>query len=144
RSVAFIFMPRSALWRQKQWLAATAAICAVLILMWWIPARGAGEYWTHNWLLWNTTAFGWPRYQEALSTLRDLPWFLWPTWPFALLAVWRWRSWLTSPHMWIPLMFAAMPLATMVFQVDAFEPEYSLVALPAAVLAAFSLPPLRR
>jgi 4-amino-4-deoxy-L-arabinose transferase-like glycosyltransferase len=143
-AVAFIFVPRSALWRQKQWLAATAAICAVLTLMWWIPARGAGEYWTHNWLLWNTTAFGWPRYQEVLSTLRDLPWFLWPTWPFALLAVWRWRSWLTSPHMWIPLMFAAMPLATMVFQVDAFEPEYSLVALPAAVLAAFSLPTLRR
>src|SRR5690606_2835875 len=112
-AVIFVFTPRSALWHRKKWLALAAAICAALTLLWWIPARNLGEYWMHNWVLWNTSAFGWPRYQEVLSTLRDLPWFLWPTWPFALLAVWRWRSWLTAPHMWIPLMFAAWPLAAM-------------------------------
>src|SRR3546814_6968577 len=87
-------------------------------------------------MLGNISAFGWPQYQEVLSTLRDLPWFLWPTWPFALLAVWRWRSWLSAPHIWIPLMFATWPLIALLFQVDAFEPEYSLMAMPAAVLAA--------
>src|SRR3546814_14963031 len=95
-------------------------------------------------MLGNISAFGWPQYQEVLSTLRDLPWFLWPTWPFALLAVWRWRSWLSAPHIWIPLMFATWPLIALLFQVYAFEPEYSLMAMPAAVLAAFALPPLRR
>jgi 4-amino-4-deoxy-L-arabinose transferase-like glycosyltransferase len=98
----------------------------------------------HAWWLWNTDSFGWPPLGEALNTLRDLPWFLWPTWPFALLALWSWRAWLTSPHIWIPLMFAACPLAIMLFQTGAFEPEYSLMAVPAAVLAAFSLPTLRR
>ena len=143
-AIPFIFMPRSALWPEKKWLLLSALISTCVILLWWIPARSASEYWTNNWLLWNTTSYGWPSYREILSILRDLPWFLWPTWPFALLAIWRWRSWLLAPHIWIPLMFAAWPLLTMLFMVDAFEPEYSLMAVPAAVLAAFALPTLRR
>src|SRR5690606_28757975 len=99
-AVLFIFMPGSALWRQKKWLLISAVLSAALILLWWIPATHASEYWTRNWLLWNTTAFGWPDYHEILKALRDLPWFIWPTWPLALLAIWRWRSWLTAPHIW--------------------------------------------
>jgi 4-amino-4-deoxy-L-arabinose transferase-like glycosyltransferase len=41
-------------------------------------------------------------------------------------------------------MFAVWPLIVMTFLVNAFEPEYSLMAVPAAVLAAFALPTLRR
>ncbi|MBF6615264.1 MAG: glycosyltransferase [Candidimonas sp.] len=143
-AATFVFMPRSALWAQKKWLMLTAVISISLILLWWIPARQVGEYWIRNWVLWNSSSFGWPNFQEVLSTLRDLPWFLWPTWPFAILAIWRWRAWLASPHMLIPIMFALWPLLTMLFLVDAFEPEYSLMAVPAAVLAAFALPTLRR
>src|SRR5690554_24017 len=143
-AATFVFMPRSALWAQKKWLILTAVISISLILLWWIPARQVGEYWIRNWVLWNSSSFGWPNFQEVLSTLRDLPWFLWPTWPFAILAIWRWRAWLASPHMLIPIMFALWPLLTMLFLVDAFEPEYSLMAVPAAVLAAFALPTLRR
>ncbi|NYT59691.1 glycosyltransferase [Alcaligenaceae bacterium] len=143
-AVLFIFMPGSALWRQKKWLLLTAALSTFLILLWWIPAKNTSEYWTLNWLLWNTTAFGWPVYKEALTALRDLPWFLWPTWPLAILAIWRWRSWLTAPHIWLPLMFVVWPLVALVFLADSFEPEYSLLAVPSAILAAFSLPTLRR
>ncbi|QAA95430.1 glycosyltransferase [Pollutimonas thiosulfatoxidans] len=143
-AATFVFMPRSALWAQKKWLMLTAVISISLILLWWIPASQVGEYWIRNWVLWNSSSFGWPNFQEVLSTLRDLPWFLWPTWPFAILAIWRWRAWLASPHMLIPIMFALWPLLTMLFLVDAFEPEYSLMAVPAAVLAAFALPTLRR
>src|SRR5699024_2394808 len=35
-------------------------------------------------------------------------------------------------------------LVFMVFMTDVFEPEYSLLAVPSTVLAAFSLPTLRR
>ncbi len=143
-AVACAFAPRTALWQAKQWLVLAAAISTALIMLWWIPASNLGEFWTRNWLIWNFSSFDWPRYREVLSILRDLPWFLWPTWPFALLAIWRWRSWLAAPHIWIPLMFAVWPLAIMFFLVDAFEPEYSLMAVPAAVLAAFALPTLRR
>lgn len=143
-AVPCIFWPRSPLWASKKWLVVTAGLCIALILLWWIPARQAGPYWTDTWLLWNTTSFTWPHLGETLKVFRDLPWFLWPTWPLALLAIWRWREWLAAPHIWIPLMFLVWPLVVMLCLVDAFEPEYSLMAVPAAVLAAFSLPTLRR
>ncbi len=140
----FAFFPRSPLWPNKHWLIISAVIAAALILVWWIPASNQGPYWTRTWLLWNAQSFAWPRYGEILSILRDLPWFLWPTWPFGLLAIWSWRSWLFAPHIWVPLVFAACPLLVMFFLADPFEPEYSLMAVPVAVLAAFSLPTLRR
>jgi 4-amino-4-deoxy-L-arabinose transferase-like glycosyltransferase len=143
-AIPFIFMPRSALWHGKQWLIITAVVAISLVALWWIPAHQIGAYWMQNWWLWNINSFSWPRYETAISILRDLPWFLWPTWPFAILAIWRWRSWLASPHIWIPLMFAFWPLAFMFFLTDVFEPEYSLMAVPVAILAAFSLPTLRR
>src|SRR5690606_6722563 len=132
------------LWPQRHWLIASLAILLAAALAWWLPARAASEYWTQNWLLWNTSAIGWPDPAEILTTLRDLPWFLWPTWPFALMALWQWRAWVRAPHIWIPLMMLAWPLLIMAFMADAFEPEYSLLAVPAAVLAAFALPTLRR
>ena len=141
---AFLFTPRGPLWEAKHWLAVSVAVCATLILLWWIPAVRVSGYWTHNWWIWNVDSFAWPNYHEAFSVLRDLPWFLWPTWPFAILAIWRWRSWLSAPHIWIPFMFLLWPFVFMLFLVDPFEPEYSLMAVPAAVLAAFSLPTLRR
>lgn len=143
-AVPLAFVPRSALWPSKHWLIISAVIAASLILLWWIPASRLGPYWTQHWWLWNIHSFTWPRLHETLMVLRDLPWFLWPTWPFALLAIWRWRSWLYAPHIWIPLVFALCALLTMVFLADPFEPEYSLMAVPVAVLAAFSLPTLRR
>ncbi|MYN11558.1 glycosyltransferase [Pusillimonas sp. TS35] len=142
--VLFSFTPRSALWRHKTWLIVAATLCTAIILLWWIPARRLGEYWTHAWLTWNFSSYGFPAYREALSTLRDLPWFLWPTWPLAILAAWRWRGWYAAPHINIPLMFAAWPLASLFFLREAFEPEYALMAIPCAVLAAFALPTLRR
>ena len=140
----FIFTPGSALWQQRKWLGITVILSTALILLWWIPAKQASPYWTQNWLLWNTTAFSWPNYHELLKVVRDLPWFIWPTWPLALLAIWRWRSWLKAPHIWLPLMFAVWPLVLLVFLADSFEPEYALMAVPSAILAAFSLPTLRR
>lgn len=143
-AIPCLFIPRSALWPAKHWLIISAALALVLGLLWWIPAKNFSTYWVHNWWLWNLTSFGMPQYQAVLSVLRDLPWFLWPTWPFALLAIWRWRTWLFAPHIWIPLMFMVWPFIIMLFLADAFEPEYSLMAVPAAVLAAFALPTLRR
>lgn len=143
-AVPFAFAPRSALWPAKHWLIVAAVIATSMILLWWIPASHLSPYWVENWWLWNVNSFGWPQSAALISILRDLPWFLWPTWPFALLAIWRWRSWLYAPHIWIPLMFAVWPLAVMCFLADPFEPEYSLMALPVAVLAAFALPTLRR
>lgn len=140
----FAFRPRSPLWQHRKWLALALLLAVALCLAWWIPARQASTYWTDHWWHWNTSSFAWPHHSNIITLLRDLPWFLWPTWPFALLAIWRWRAWLAAPHIWVPLMFLIWPLLVMLVLDDVFEPEYSLMAVPAAVLAAFALPTLRR
>lgn len=140
----FSFRPANDLWAQKKWLLLSAGIALVMGLLWWLAAKNAGPYWTRQWWRWHTDSIGLPSYRSALSMLRDLPWFLWPTWPFALFALWRWREWISAPHIWVPLMFAAAPLLSMLLLADVFEPEYSLLAVPSAVLASFALPTLRR
>ncbi|HLU14427.1 MAG TPA: glycosyltransferase [Burkholderiaceae bacterium] len=138
------FRPANGLWKQKQWLAVSAAIGLVMGLAWWLAARHVGQYWAYQWKLWHTDLIGLPNIRSVLSMLRDLPWFLWPTWPFALIAVWRWRDWISAPHIWVPLVYAVVPLVFMACLTDVFEPEFALLAVPSAVLASFALPTLRR
>lgn len=131
---------------RRQWrcLPIAIAIAAALFLLWYIPAQRLSPYWVEQWWYWHSSSYTWPRYQAVFSVLRDLPWFLWPTWPFAIMAIWQWRSWLKAPHIAIPLAFTVWPLVSMLFLVDPFEPEYALMAVPCALLAAFALPTLRR
>ncbi|WP_322997072.1 glycosyltransferase [Castellaniella sp.] len=140
----FIFLRHGPLAQARQWLILSLLIGAGLALLWWIPARTFGPYWTTQWLRWSAHAFSWPSARAWLSIVRDLPWFLWPTWPLALLALWRWRGWFNAPHIRIPLGFALAAFAVLLANSDPFEPEYSMLAIPSAVLAAFALPTLRR
>ncbi len=138
------FYPRSALGAQRRWLPAIALVTALLILAWWIPATHTSEYWVRNWKLWNLNNFAWPDLADLLRTLRDLPWYLWPTWPLALLAIWRWRAWLFSPHVWLPLCLMICAMLLLIFIDEPSEAEFVMLSVPCAVLAAFSLPTLRR
>lgn len=139
-----IFLPGGPLAQARKWLVLSVLISASLILLWWIPARSISPYWTASWLLWTKHAFSWPNTRAWFSIARDLPWFLWPTWPLALLALWRWRGWFGAPHIRIPLGFALAALILLLINSDPFEPEYSTLAVPSAVLATFALPTLRR
>jgi 4-amino-4-deoxy-L-arabinose transferase-like glycosyltransferase len=65
-------------------------------------------------------------------------------WPLAVLAVWRWRSWIYAPHIWLPLTLLACSTLLLFGLDEASDSEYVLLAVPCAVLAAFSLPTLRR
>jgi len=138
------FHPRSALWPRARWLPCTVLLAAALILAWWIPATQSSDYWVRNWKAWNETSFDWTSLGTAGRTLRDLPWYLWPAWPLALLAIWRWRNWLYAPHIWLATMQAACA-ALLLFLLEApNDAEYAMLAVPCATLAAFSLPTLRR
>ena len=138
------FYPRSRLWKCRRWLPWTALLAALLILAWWIPASHSSEYWIRNWKTWNLSSFAIPTWHDTGRTLRDLPWYLWPTWPLALLAIWRWRAWLYAPHIWLPLTLLACSAAVLFGLEEATDSEYVLLAVPCAVLGAFSLPTLRR
>ncbi|RIY40937.1 ArnT family glycosyltransferase [Neopusillimonas maritima] len=143
-AIATAFLPTPVLRARLKWLGLSVLIGTLLCLAWWVPAQSLNPYWAQYWWLWNIESFTFPSWREVFSIFRDLPWFLWPTWPFALMALWQWRSWLRAPHVWLPLMFALWPFVTMLFLADSFEPEYSLMAVPFAVMAAFALPTLRR
>ncbi|AZV93128.1 glycosyltransferase [Bordetella sp. J329] len=128
----------------RQWLVAALALAALLFLAWYMPARAANPYWVDQWLGWNLGQFGAPKATVILRTLRDLSWFLWPTWPLALLALWRWRQWTAAPHIRLPASLAAGAVLCLLAMGEPFEPEFAMLVLPFAVLAAFALPTLRR
>lgn len=138
------FVPRSALWQRVRWLPWAAILATALILAWWIPASQGSDYWIRNWKIWNIASFSLPELSLSARTLRDLPWYLWPTWPLALLAIWRWRNWLFAPHIWLALMLLTTSCLMLFFLEDPNDAEYVLLAVPCAVLGAFSLPTLRR
>src|SRR5690606_5737359 len=79
----FVFWPGAALWAERKWLAISALICTAMILLWWIPVREFGPLWAGYYKLWTLDSLGWPHLDALARTGRDLPWFLWPTWPLA-------------------------------------------------------------
>jgi len=137
-----LVLPGAPLAHRRRWIVMALALAAAPVLVWYLPA--ADTYWMQQWRQWHASAYDWPRWQMLARMLRDLPWFLWPTWPFALLALWQWRRWLRAPHVAIPLTLLLLPFVHMLFLVNVFEPDYGLLVIPGAVLAAFALPTLRR
>jgi 4-amino-4-deoxy-L-arabinose transferase-like glycosyltransferase len=139
-----VFHPKGSLWPQRRWLLVSAVLTTALILAWWIPANEGSEYWVRNWKLWTQASFVVPELGGMLSVLRDLSWYLWPTWPLALLAIWRWRAWRFAPHMALPVPLLAMSALVLMFVDEPSDADFISLAIPCAVLAAFSLPTLRR
>lgn len=85
---------------------------------------------------------------EWQSMGRLFLWFTWPSWPLALLTIWRWRRQIfnarfSSMHLWVPICFVAAACAATL--TTAAADRSLLLALPAlAALAAFALPTLSR
>jgi 4-amino-4-deoxy-L-arabinose transferase-like glycosyltransferase len=143
-AVLLALLPRSSLWPLRHWVIGAIAAAVLLVLFWWLPTKLLHPDWFSAWAHWNAAHFGVPDYETALRPLRDLPWFLWPIWPLACIAIWQWRRWITAPHIWIPLAVALGVLLTLPVLIKSGEPEYMLFAAPLAVLAAFAVPTMRR
>ncbi len=75
--------------------------------------------------------------------------YAWPVWPLALISIVHWirhenaGAW-RAPHLCIPLGLFIAGLIYILFRVDANEHDLIVLIPPMAVLAAFSLPILRR
>lgn len=119
------------------------SIAILIALCWIVPAKNY-EYWWQHWQLWHLAQVNWPNLNKLLSSGRDLLWFLWPTWPLVIVALWQWRAWLRFAHIAIPFSLLMGPVVLLLSHQNAFEPEYSLLVVPFAALAAFALPTLRR
>jgi hypothetical protein len=80
---------------------------------------------------------------QVLAMFKEFAWFLWPCWPLVLLTMWRWRRQWLKRHIAAPVVV----LSTSLFSSMAMggSDRALLLGLPAlAVLAAFSLPTLKR
>ncbi len=113
-----------------------------------IALIGALDLW--RWRL-HTPAFNGATWQHLVTLLA---WFTWPTWPLALLTLWRWRRqiftqtqgtkrWVASRHLAWPVWFIIVTFTGTLFTTAG--DRALLLALPAlATLAAFALPTLKR
>ena len=143
-ALPFAFQKRSVLWSARYYAFSALVMAAALIALWWVPTMQAHPDWMKAWLHWNQLSFGLPEYENAVRPLRDLPWFLWPTWPLACLALWQWRRWTTAPHIWLPLSLVLGAVIMLLISPQSNEAEYVLFVCPLAVLAAFAIPTMRR
>ena len=51
-----------------------------------------------NWWRWNRSTVGAPAGENLLWLLRNVGWYAWPLWPFALWTIYSWRHYLRRPH----------------------------------------------
>ncbi|MFW8565852.1 ArnT family glycosyltransferase [Orrella sp. 11846] len=131
--------------RKKYLIAILICIISLIpfALWWWavqdVDPRLAQTWWQTNGITWGVGPF-----IQHLYPLRDLPWFVWPTWPLAIVAIWNWRKSLFTPHIWIPTAFVLSQSVIVLLQRDPGEMYYIAITIPSAMLAAFSIPTLRR
>jgi 4-amino-4-deoxy-L-arabinose transferase-like glycosyltransferase len=110
------------------WIAASAALAAAVA-----AALGA----------WGWRLGAYHDAAQVLALLKEFAWFLWPCWPLALLTLWRWRRQWLKRHIAVPVVVLSTSLLASVAMGG--SDRALLLGLPAlAVLAAFSLPTLKR
>ena len=113
-------------------------------LPFWLLASGvlaSLSAWGFNGWAWRVTVQLDAELPRQFFTL--LGWFCWPAWPLAMWTLWRWRAHWKRRHILLPLIAAAVPLATSLLM-DGSD-RALLLGLPAlAVLASFALPTLKR
>ena len=143
-ALCMIFILSNSLARTRGWLAWSLFLASMLVIGWWWPASEIQGSWMTHFIHWNATYYGLPEADALLRPIRDLPWFLWPTWPLAMIAIWNWRAWILSPHMLIPISFGASVMLMLFMTRDVGDMDFAMLVIPSAMLAAFSLPTLRR
>lgn len=139
-----IVLPNTPLAARRLQMAVVLILSLLLTLVWWLAVNTVNPVWAVEWWFWNRPQLQFSLIGDQGNAWRDLTWFLWPTWPLALLALWNWRKQVLAPHIWIPGVFALAQLLNIVFSPNPGELEYMAIAVPCAMLAAFSVPTLRR
>lgn len=104
--------------------------------------------WFEQWWQWNAASVHWPlpaTVGENLGWLaRNVGWYVWPLWAFALWALYAWRHLLREPHIALPLMLAAAGVAALLASSLPSDREF-LIAVPGlVVLAVFGVSSLKR
>ncbi|HVG04031.1 MAG TPA: hypothetical protein VM937_03730 [Burkholderiaceae bacterium] len=126
---------------------ALIAVAAVLFATWPLGARLAtpqAVLYFDAWWAWNIREIAGASVSNVLWFVRNVGWYTWPLWPFALWTLYSWRSFLRRPHVLLPLLVTVASLLALLIVADPSDREL-IAAIPAlVVLAAFSVSTLRR
>jgi len=109
----------------------------------WVVAATLASSALAAWLgAWQWRA-SWPDAEDAVTLARQWAWFLWPVWPLVLWTLWQWRRHLTHRHISVPLVTVVVAMFAAI--ATNMNERLLMLAIPGlAVLAAFSLPTLKR
>jgi 4-amino-4-deoxy-L-arabinose transferase-like glycosyltransferase len=122
-------------------------IAAALFAAWPFAAEKAtpqAVLYFDAWWAWNAREFYGPNFANLMWFVRNVGWYTWPLWPFALWTLYSWRSFWRRPHVLLPLLVTAASIMAVLVVADASDREL-IVAVPGlVVLGAFSVSTLRR
>jgi len=123
------------------------ALATALFSVWPIAAATAtpeAVLYFDAWWAWNARQLRIPDAENLLWLVRNIGWYTWPVWPFALWTLYSWRNFLRRPHVLLPLLLTVSALLALLFTVEPSDREL-IAAVPAmVVLGAFSVSTLRR
>ena len=139
-----LFITRIYTLRQKVFLFLALMFATLLCAVWAGSIYTSDLAWLNEWWQGQMQAFSLQHWAQIPQNLRDLAWFLWPSWPFALLALWNWRHWFDKAHIFIPTAFIVGNLLLIFSTEYAFEPEYGPMIIGCVALAAMAIPTLKR
>lgn len=128
-------------------LAAALPTAVLLVLPWplaLVTLNPDGSAWLSAWLSWNAAEIGLGSIANLEFFARNLPWYLWPTWPLAIWATWHWRHRWTTPAVALPLLMAVGSSILALINPSPTEAALQPAAVAFAVLAALGLPAVRR
>lgn len=100
--------------------------------------------WFPDWWRWNAGMLALPSGEHALWLLRNVGWYTWPLWPFALWTLYAWRHFLNRPHIALPLLMGGCGLLAYLLAPVPGEREFLLTIPATVVLAAFGVSSLKR
>jgi 4-amino-4-deoxy-L-arabinose transferase-like glycosyltransferase len=151
-SLAIVLMLLPVCSQRYQWVAkpmfgAALASAAMMMVPWPLALYFLGEEgaaWLRAWWGWNAAELGLGSIRSLIFLIRNLPWYLWPSWPLAIWAAWHWRHRWQSPAITLPLLMAASALVFMLLTPLPSESMMQPPVVPFAVLAALGLPAIRR
>lgn len=129
--------------------AIVLALLALLVFSLWplgakLAQPQAAPAYLQQWWQWNWASVRWPHGENAIWLLRNLGWYTWPLWPFALWTVYAWRHFLKHPHMLLPLLATIGGIVAVLLSSGPGDRELLLTVPGLVVLAAFGVSSLKR
>ncbi len=96
------------------------------------------------WWAWNGRELYGPNVTSLMWFVRNVGWYTWPLWPFALWTLYSWRSFWRRPHVLLPLLITTAAIAALLVAADASDREL-MAAIPGLILlGTFGVSTLRR